>query len=105
MNDVNILLSANKLFFPYLEELITSLTYYSSKFLNIYLMYVETELSIEDLEYIKNFTAKTNNGKLIPIKFNTTGLKNVPLTDNVGSYFGLETYSRLFVAFYLPKEV
>lgn len=104
-NQINILMSVNKKFLEHIEELIYSLVYYSSKNLRIYLMYVESELTNEDLEYIKEFVAKTQKATVEPIKFDVHQLEGMPVTDNEGSFFGMEAYSRLFCAFKLPEEV
>lgn len=105
MNEINVLLSVNKKFLEPVEELIFSILHYSSKFINIYLMYVETELTNEDLENIKEFVEKTKKGKIIPIKFDVKHLEGMPVTDNEGAFFGLEAYSRLFCAFKLPEQM
>ena len=104
-DNINILMSVNKKFLEHIEELIYSLTYYSDKFINFYLMYIEEELNENDLKNIQEFVQKTEKGKIIPIKFDVRELDGVPLTDNEGSFFGLEAYSRLFCAFKLPKEI
>ena len=48
---------------------------------------------------------KQESGELIPILFDAKCINGVPTTIDDGSYFGLETYSRLFGAFKVPKEV
>ncbi len=105
MDKINILLSVNKKFLEHIEELIVSLLKHSSKRIDIYLMYVEKELSLEDLEHIKKFVDNIGNGKINPIKFDTKSLEGMPITDNEGNFFGMEAYSRLFCAFKLPKEL
>lgn len=105
MEDINILMSVNKKFLKNSEEMIFSLLYYSSKKINLYLMYQEKELNQTDIKSLSQFVAKTGKGKLIPIKFNTTKLKGVRVTGEDGYFFSIETYSRLFCAFYLPKNV
>lgn len=105
INHINILMSVNKKFLEHAEELIYSLIYYSSREVHIYLMYIEDELKKEDLEKIKNFVKKAGNAKVIPIKFDVKNLKGMPVTDNDGDFFGMESYSRLFCAFKLPKSV
>ncbi len=105
MENINILLSVNKKFLKHTEELLASLLYYSSKKLNVYLMYVENELTQEDLNNVKNFVDNMGNGKIIPIVFDTKQLEGMPVTDDEGSFFGMEAYSRLFCSFTLPKEV
>lgn len=105
MKNINILMSVNKKFLEHIEELIFSLLYYSSCPINIYLMYVETELNQEDLESISNYVKKIGNGKIIPILFDVRHLDGMPVTDNEGDFFGMEAYSRLFCAFKLPKSV
>lgn len=102
---INILISVNKKFLEHIEEFIITLIYYSSKKINFYLMYIENELNEQDLKKISEFVLKTKKAEIIPIKFNTTDLEGVPLTDNEGAYFGLESYSRLFSAFKLPKDI
>lgn len=104
-NQINILMSVNKKFLEHIEELIYSLVHYSSKNLKIYLMYVESELMKEDLEYIEKFVEKTQKATIEPIKFDVKQLEGMPVTDNEGSFFGLEAYSRLFCAFKLPNEI
>ena len=98
-------MSVNKKFLEYIEELITSLIYYSSRQINIYLMYIENELDKDNIEHIKNFVLNTKKAELIPIKFDARQLEGAPVTDNCGAFFGLEAYSRLFSAFNLPDNV
>lgn len=105
MDKINMLLSVNKKFLEHTEELITSLLHYSSKKLNIYLMYVQDELSQEDLKHIENFVNNMGNGKVFPVLFDTKHLEGMPVTDDEGAFFGMEAYGRLFCAFKLPKEV
>lgn len=105
MDKINILLSVNKKFLEHTEELLVSLLKYTSKWIDIYLMYVEDELTLEDLQHIKNFVENFGNGKIIPIKFDTQKLKGMPVTDDEGNFFGMEAYSRLFCMFKLPKEL
>lgn len=102
---MNILMSVNKRFLKIAEEMIFSALYYSSQQIDLYLMYQESELDEKDLEYISKFVSKTGKGKLIPIKFDTTSLDGMPVTDDEGYFFSMETYSRLFAAFKLPKKV
>lgn len=104
MKEINILMSVNKKFLEHVEELIFSVLHYN-QYVNIYLMYVETELTVEDLENIKEFVEQTKKGRVIPIKFDVKDLEGMPVTDNEGAFFGLEAYSRLFCAFKLPKEI
>ena len=105
MENVNILMSVNKKFLEHIEELIFSLLHYSSRYINIYLMYIETELSKQDLEHISNYVNKIGNGKIIPVLFDAKHLEGMPVTDNVGDFFGMEAYSRIFCAFELPETV
>lgn len=105
MNNINILMSVNKKFLEHVEELIFSLLHYSSRPLNIYLMYIKSELNENDLENIMQFVQKTGNGKIIPILFDTKSLEGMPVTDNEGDFFGMEAYSRLFCAYKIPEEV
>lgn len=105
MENVNILMSVNKKFLEHIEELIFSLLHYSSHYINIYLMYIETELSNQDLEHISNYVNKIGNGKIIPVLFDAKHLEGMPVTDNVGDFFGMEAYSRIFCAFELPETV
>ena len=105
MESINILMSVNKKSFELSQEMIFSILYYCKRRVNIYLMYVETELSLEDLEEIKKFVNKNGNGTVIPVKFDVNELTDAPVTDNEGSFFGLEAYSRLFCAFKLPKDL
>lgn len=102
---MNILMSVNKRFLKYSEEMIFSLLYYSSEKIDLYLMYQETELKNYELEYISKFVSKTKKGKVIPIKIDADILKKAPVTDNEGNFFGIEAYSRLFCTFKLPKEI
>ncbi len=102
---INILLSVNKKFLEYVEELIITLTHYSSKKINFYLMYIEEELNREDLQKISEFILNTKKANIITVKFDTNNLEGVPITDDEGAYFGLESYSRLFSAFKLPKNI
>ena len=104
-NEINILMSVNKMFLEHIEELIYSLVNYTSKKIRIYLMYVETELSNNDLEYIKEFANNTEKATIEPIKFDVKELEGMPITDNEGAFFGLEAYSRLFCAFKLPQDM
>ncbi len=105
MDKINILLSVNKKFLEHTEELLVSLLKYSSKWIDIYLMYVENELTLEDLQHIEKFVESFENGKIIPVKFDTKNLEGMPVTDDEGNFFGLEAYSRLFCMFKLPKEL
>lgn len=105
MDKINILLSVNKKFLEHTEELLVSLLKYSSKWIDIYLMYVENELTLEDLQHIEKFVESFGNGKIIPVKFDTKNLEGMPVTDDEGNFFGLEAYSRLFCMFKLPKEL
>ncbi len=105
MNVINILVSVNKEFFNHIEELIYSILYYSSEQIHFYLMYQENELTQTEITKISQFVENTNKGKLIPIKFDAKFLNGMPITDDEGKFFGLESYSRLFCAFKLPKEV
>lgn len=105
MNNINILMSVNKSFLEHVEELIFSLLHYSSRPLNIYLMYIKDELKKEDLEKIKAFVNNVGNGKVIPILFDATSLEGMPVTDNDGGFFGIESYSRLLCAYKVPEEV
>lgn len=103
--EINILMSVNKKFLEHIEQLIYSLVNYTSKTLKIYLMYVETELNNEDLEYIKKFVEETNKASVEPVKFDVKQLEGMPVTDNEGAFFGMEAYSRLFCAFKLPENM
>ena len=94
---INILLSVNKKFLEYVEELIITLTHYSSKKINFYLMYIEEELNREDLQKISEFILNTKKANIITVKFDTNNLEGVPITDDEGAYFGLESYSRFAV--------
>lgn len=105
MNSINILISVNKKFFSHIEELIFSVLYYSSSQINIYLMYQENELTDSDILHISSFVKETGKGKIIPIKFDAKFLEGMPITDNEGTFFGIESYSRLFCAFNLPNDV
>lgn len=102
---MNVMMSVNKRFLKKSEAMIFSLLYYSSEQVDLYLMYQETELSKEDIEYISEFVFKTGKGKIIPIKFDTTPLEGMPVTDDEGYFYSIEAYSRLFIAFKLPEEV
>lgn len=104
-NQINILMSVNKKFLEHIEELIYSLVNYTDKALKIYLMYVETELNNDDLEYIKKFVEGTNQATVEPVKFDVRALEGMPVTDNEGAFFGMEAYSRLFCAFKLPEDM
>lgn len=104
-NQINILMSVNKKFLEHIEELIYSLVNYTDKTLKIYLMYVETELNNDDLEYIKKFVEGTNQATVEPVKFDVRALEGMPVTDNEGAFFGMEAYSRLFCAFKLPEDM
>ena len=104
-NQINILMSVNKKFLEHIEELIYSLVNYTDKALKIYLMYVETELNNDDLEYIKMFVEGTNQATVEPVKFDVRALEGMPVTDNEGAFFGMEAYSRLFCAFKLPEDM
>ena len=104
-NQINILMSVNKKFLEHIEELIYSLVNYTDKNLKIYLMYVETELNNDDLEYIKKFVEGTNQATVEPVKFDVRALEGMPVTDNEGAFFGMEAYSRLFCAFKLPEDM
>lgn len=105
MDNINILMSVNKKFLEHVEELIFSLLHYSSRTLNIYLMYIKDELKMEDLENIKKYVNNIGNGKVIPILFDAKSLDGMPVTDNDGGFFGIESYSRIFCAFKLPETV
>lgn len=105
MENINILMSVNKRFLENSEEMIFSLLYYSSKKINLYLMYQEKELNEKDIQNLSNFVLNTQKGRLIPIKFDTTKLEGVRVTGEDGYFFSIETYSRLFCAFYLPENV
>lgn len=105
MDNINILMSVNKKFLEHVEELIFSLLHYSSRTLNIYLMYIKDELKMEDLENIKKYVNNIGNGKVIPILFDAKSLDGMPVTDNDGGFFGIESYSRIFCAFKLPENV
>lgn len=104
-NQINILMSVNKKFLEHIEELVYSLVNYTDKTLKIYLMYVETELNNDDLEYIKKFVEGTNQATVEPVKFDVRALEGMPVTDNEGAFFGMEAYSRLFCAFKLPEDM
>ena len=104
-NQINILMSVNKKFLEHIEELLYSLVNYTDKALKIYLMYVETELNNDDLEYIKKFVEGTNQASVEPVKFDVRALEGMPVTDNEGAFFGMEAYSRLFCAFKLPEDM
>ena len=104
MGPINVLMSVNKAFLKYSEEMIFSLLYYSSRPVNIYMMYIKNELNEDDIQSLKKFVSNYN-GNLIPILFDATQISGVPTTIDDGSYFGLETYSRLFGAFKVPMEV
>lgn len=105
MDNINILISINKKFLTYSEEMIFSLLHYSSKPINFYLMYQEQELDENDINNLNKFIVNTKKGKLIPIKFDTKHLLGLPVDDGMGNFFGLESYGRLFCAFLLPEEV
>lgn len=102
---MNILMSVNKDFLEYAEDMMFSLLYYSSEELYIYLMYQEKELGQKEIKHIQQFVENTQKGKIIPIKFDSKLLEGMPITDDEGAFFGVEAYSRLFCAFKLPKEV
>ena len=104
-NQINILMSVNKKFLEHIEELLYSLVNYTDKALKIYLMYVETELNNDDLEYIKKFVEGTNQASVEPVKFDVRALEGMPVTDNEGAFFGMEAYSRLFCAFKLAEDM
>lgn len=105
MEKINLLISVNKKFLEYTEDMLFSVLYYSSRKIDIYLMYQEEELNEKDLFEIGKFVENTNKGKVIPIKFDTKHLEGMPVSDGLGDYFGMEAYSRLFCAFKLPKEI
>lgn len=102
---INILMSVNKKFLKYSEEMIFSLLHYSSKPINLYMMYQEKELEQSDLNYLSEFVKHTNKGKFIPLKFDTGKLTGVRTSGEDGYFFSIETYSRLFCGFYLPDDV
>ena len=102
---MNVLFSFNKNFLENEEEMIFSLLYYSSENICLYLMYLENEISKEDIKYMSEFVSRTGKGKMIPIKFDTTSINQMPVDDGDGNFFGLEAYSRIFCAFLLPDEV
>lgn len=68
-------------------------------------MYQENELTDSDILHISSFVKETGKGKIIPIKFDAKFLEGMPITDNEGTFFGIESYSRLFCAFNLPNDV
>lgn len=105
MNTINVLVSVNQKFLEHVEEMIFSILFFSSRQVHIYLMYQENELSKNDISNLSIFVEKTKKGKIIPIEFKTDNLKGMPVTDNEGSFFGMEAYSRLFCAFKIPKEI
>lgn len=105
MDSINVLMSVNKAFLRHTEQMMFSLLHYSSKYVNLYLMYQEKELSQSDLASIGDFVSKTNNGKLIPVKFETPCLDKLPITLIDGSSVSKETYARLFCPFKLPESV
>lgn len=102
---MNVLMSVNKKFLENAEEMIFSILYYSSEKINLYMMYQDNELSKEDIKNISEFVSRTEKGRVIPIKFDTKMLNEMPIDDGKGNFFGLEAYSRLFCAFKLPNEV
>lgn len=102
---INILMSVNKRFLKYSEEMIFSLLHYSSRPINLYMMYQEKELDNNDLAYLSEFVDKTGKGKFIPLKFDTSKLSGFRTSGEDGYFFSIETYSRLFCGFYLPEEV
>lgn len=102
---MNILMSVNKRFLSIAEEMIFSVLYYSSQKVNLYLMYQETELNERDIKNISEFVSITEKGTVFPIKFDTKPLEGMPVTNDEGYFFSMETYSRLFGAFLLPQEV
>ena len=105
MNNINVLISVNEAFLKYTEEMLFSIIYYSSKPINIYMMYQEKEISEEQIEELSKFVLDTGKAQLIPIKFNMEMLEGVRIADDDGYCFSLESYSRLFSAFRIPKEV
>lgn len=105
MNDINILFSVNKKFSEYIEEMIASLIYYANRHINFYLMYVENELDQDDLTRLKLFTENFGDASLFPVIFDTKNLEGMPVTDDEGSFFGMEAYSRLFSPFKLPANI
>lgn len=102
---MNILMSVNKKFLENAEEMMFSLLYYSSEYICLYLMYLENEISEDDIKHISEFVSSTGKGKIIPLKFDTTKINEMPVDDGDGNFFGLEAYSRIFCAFLLPNEV
>jgi len=105
MDSINVLMSVNKNFLEHARDMMFSVLFYSSRFVNLYLMYQEQELLETDLKYITDFVSSTNNGKVIPIKFDTDKLSNFPTELPDGSFVGKETFARLFIAFNLPENV
>ena len=70
MEEINILMSVNKKFLKNSEEMIFSLLYYSSKKINLYLMYQEKELNQTDIEGLSKFVENTSKGILNLIQQN-----------------------------------
>lgn len=102
--EMNLLFSANKNFFDELKDMLFSVANFNKEFLNVYMMNIE--LDEKDIEELSDFVEKKCHGKLIPLKFDVTAIKgNIPVTDNEGSYFGLETYARLFGPYYVLENM
>lgn len=101
--EMNLLVSVNQKYLKELKEMLFSFGYYNKEYLNIYLMNIE--LNEEQIEDLSKFIQKKCHGRLIPIKFDSSSIINMPVTDGEGNYFGLEAYSRLFSPYLLPQEL
>lgn len=101
--EMNLLVSVNQKYLKELKEMLFSFAYYNKEYLNIYLMNIE--LTEDHLKDLGKFIQKKCHGRLIPIKFDSSSIQNMPVTDGEGNYFGLEAYSRLFSPYLLPQDL
>lgn len=100
---MNILISVNRDFFEHAKEMLFSLASNNEEFLNIFLMHKELTNSMQ--EEIKQFIQNKCHGELHIVNFQIDELKNMPVTNGKGAYFGLEAYNRLFCQYVLPEEI
>lgn len=101
--EMNLLFSVNKKFLDELKDMLFSVAYNNKRFLNVYIMNIE--LDDDDINFLSKFVAERCHGKLIPLKFDISSIKNMPVTDDEGDYFGLEAYARIFSPYTVSEDV
>lgn len=97
-HNINLLVTLNEAYLPYLNALLDSILYHNpNTYFTVYLLH--SSIGLESVAETKALLGAS--GELIMIEANGEGLDDAPTTDR----FPKEMYYRLFAAKYLPKNV